>query len=65
MLSFKTNVAEACIQTVSEAMEAIGGQSFYRKNELERLFRDVQAAPFHPLPKWEQYVFTGERLLAE
>ncbi len=64
-LSFKTNVSDACIQTVSEAMEAIGGQSFYKKNELERLFRDVQASPFHPLPRWEQYAFTGEMLLAK
>ncbi|MCO6480243.1 MAG: acyl-CoA/acyl-ACP dehydrogenase [Phaeodactylibacter sp.] len=64
ILSLKTNVADAAQQTVSEAMEAIGGQSFYRKNVLERLFRDVQAAGFHPLPRWEQYQFTGERLLA-
>lgn len=64
MLSLKTNVANACIQTVQEAMEAIGGQSFYRKNSLERLFRDVQAAQFHPLPAWDQYAFTGERLLS-
>ncbi len=63
MLSLKTNVANACIQTVTEAMEAIGGQSFYKKNRLERLFRDVQAAQFHPLPTWEQYAFTGERLI--
>ncbi len=65
MLSLKTNVAEACKQTVSDAMESIGGQSFYKKNELERLFRDVQAASFHPLPKWNQYAFAGERLLSE
>ncbi len=64
ILSLKTNVADACIQTVAEAMEAIGGQSFYRKNELERLFRDVQAAQFHPLPKWDQYAFCGEKLIA-
>ncbi|MCO6491688.1 MAG: acyl-CoA/acyl-ACP dehydrogenase [Phaeodactylibacter sp.] len=63
MLSLKTNVSDAAQQTVSEAMEAIGGQSFYRKNVLERLFRDVQAAGFHPLPRWEQYAFTGERLM--
>lgn len=63
MLSLKTNVANACIQTVHEAMDAIGGQSFYRKNILERIFRDVQGAQFHPLPEWEQYAFTGERLL--
>jgi alkylation response protein AidB-like acyl-CoA dehydrogenase len=64
MLSLKTNVANACIQTVEEGMEAIGGQSFYRKNILERLFRDVQAAQYHPLPAWEQYNFAGERLLS-
>lgn len=65
MLSYKTNVSDGAIQTVSLAMEAIGGQCFYRKNVLERLFRDVQAAPFHPLPRWEQYAFTGERLLKD
>ena len=63
MLSYKTNVADACKQTVADAMEAIGGQSFYEKNILERLFRDVQASEFHPLPKWDQYAFTGERIL--
>ena len=64
ILSLKTNVADLTIQTVKQAMEAVGGQSFYQKNELERLFRDIQAAQFHPLPKWEQYSFTGKRLLA-
>ena len=64
MVSLKANVTTACIQTVQEAMDAIGGQSFYRKNTLERLFRDVQAAQFHPMPTWDQYAFSGERLLA-
>ncbi len=64
ILSLKTNVAEACKQTVAESIEAVGGQSFYQKHTLERLFRDVQAASFHPLPKWNQYSFTGDRLLA-
>lgn len=64
ILSYKTNVADATIRTVQQAMEAIGGQALYRKNELERLFRDVQGAQFHPLPKWDQYAFTGKRLLS-
>ncbi len=63
VLSLKSNVAEACISTVDQAMDAVGGQSFYKKNTLERLFRDVQAAKYHPLPEWEQYQFTGELLL--
>lgn len=65
MVSLKSNVAEACMQTVSEAMDAIGGKSFYRKNTLERLFRDVQGARFHPIPQWDQYAFTGDRLVAQ
>lgn len=65
ILSLKSNVVDACRQAVNEAMEIIGGQSFYKKNELERLFRDVQAASFHPLPKWNQYAFTGEKLLSK
>lgn len=65
VVSLKTNVSNACINTVAQAMEGIGGQSFYQKNDLERLFRDVQASMFHPIPKWEQYQFTGMELLAD
>jgi alkylation response protein AidB-like acyl-CoA dehydrogenase len=65
VLSYKTNISEDTKQVVADAMEIIGGQSFYRANNLERLFRDVQASPFHPLPKWDQYAFTGERLLRD
>jgi hypothetical protein len=32
---------------------------FSRKNTLERIFRDVQGATFHPIPAWEQYQFMG------
>jgi len=63
MLGLKTNVSEACKNVVSLAMELVGGRGFYVKNELERLFRDVQASQFHPLPKWDQYAFTAEELL--
>jgi alkylation response protein AidB-like acyl-CoA dehydrogenase len=55
----KTLVANACIATVNKAMEVVGGRSFFRKMELERLFRDVQAAPFHPLSEKSQHYFTG------
>ncbi|WP_436515826.1 acyl-CoA dehydrogenase family protein [Ekhidna sp. To15] len=65
MVSLKTNTVDACIATVSQAMEAIGGQSIYKKNELERLFRDVQAGQFHPMPKWDQYEFTGSIVLGK
>lgn len=60
IFSLKTNVSEACMETVQNAIELFGGRSYYRKNELERLFRDVQASQFHPLPKWNQYKFCSD-----
>lgn len=62
MLSLKSNVSQACMDTVNHAIELVGGRSFYQKFELERLFRDVQASRFHPLPKWNQYEFSSNFL---
>lgn len=62
-LAYKTNISDLTRLTVSQAMEIVGGQSFYKKHELERLFRDIQASQFHPLPKWNQYEFTGKQIL--
>ncbi|QHT68074.1 acyl-CoA/acyl-ACP dehydrogenase [Rhodocytophaga rosea] len=55
----KTLVANACIATVNKAMETVGGQGFFRHMQLERLFRDVQGAQFHPLTEKSQHYFTG------
>lgn len=63
ILTRKTLVANACINTVNKAMEVVGGHSFFRKLELERLFRDVQAGVFHPLPEKQQQAFTGSFIL--
>ena len=40
-------------------MEVVGGASFFRSTGLERLFRDVQGARFHPLTEKRQLEFTG------
>jgi len=63
MLTRKTLIANAAIHTVEKSMEAVGGQSYFRAFELERLFRDVRAGTFHPLPEKQQQHFTGEFLL--
>ena len=60
ILSRKTNAANACIGVVTQAMEIVGGTGFYRSFGLERLFRDVQAAKYHPLPQPDQQQFLGE-----
>lgn len=63
ILSRKTNVANACVNVVTRAMEIVGGQGFYRGFGLERLFRDVQGAKYHPLPESDQRRFLGEYAL--
>jgi len=55
----KTLCTNAAKLTVERAMVAMGGRAFYRNQPLERLFRDVQAAHFHPLPEHRQLVFSG------
>jgi len=47
------------IATVEKALELAGGSAFYRKNTLERLFRDIQASRFHPLTEKPQLDLTG------
>jgi len=64
ILSRKTNSANACVGVVTRAMEIAGGQGFYRSFGLERLFRDVHAAKYHPLPQADQQQSFGEYLLS-
>jgi len=55
----RTLVAQNAIRTVERAMEAVGGGSFYRHTGLERAFRDIQAARFHPLQEKQQLRYSG------
>jgi acyl-CoA dehydrogenase len=59
VLMARTLVAESAIGTVEKAIELVGGRSFYRNLGLERLYRDVQAARFHPMPAKPQQLCAG------
>lgn len=59
----RTLVARHAILTVERAMELAGGAAFYRNMGLERAFRDVQAARFHPLQEKPQLRYTGRLAL--
>jgi acyl-CoA dehydrogenase len=54
---------QAAIRTVERAMEVAGGASFYRRIGLERAFRDIQGARFHPLQEKPQLRYTGRLAL--
>jgi alkylation response protein AidB-like acyl-CoA dehydrogenase len=48
VMSAKHHAVSAAQRTVSRAMDVVGGSSFYRRHELERLYRDVRAGAYHP-----------------
>ena len=52
-------VARHAIEAVELALEASGGAGFYRARGLERRFRDIQGARFHPLQSGPQAEFAG------
>lgn len=58
-------VAENAIRTAEFALELAGGAGFYRKNGLERLFRDLQGARFHPLQAGPQARYAGAMALGQ
>ena len=56
-------LAEHAIRSVELAMEVAGGACIYRANGLERRFRDIQGARFHPLQSGPQAQYAGAMAL--
>ena len=54
---------KAAIALADKALELAGGAGFYRAAGLERCFRDLQGARFHPIPEKAQTRLTGRLLL--
>jgi indole-3-acetate monooxygenase len=52
-------VAFHAIKAVELAMEAAGGAAYYRASGLERCFRDVQGARYHPMQQGQQAEYAG------
>jgi alkylation response protein AidB-like acyl-CoA dehydrogenase len=63
VLMARTLVARSAIRTVELAMELASGRAFYRRTGLERRFRDVQAARYHPLQLPAQRLYSGRMAL--
>lgn len=55
----KTAAVQSAIKAVETAMMVAGGQSFFRSAGIERCFRDIQAARFHPWQEHRQHQFSG------
>jgi alkylation response protein AidB-like acyl-CoA dehydrogenase len=56
-------VGQNAIRAVEFALEAAGGAGFYRAQKLEKLFRDIQGARYHPLQSGPQAEYAGAMAL--
>jgi alkylation response protein AidB-like acyl-CoA dehydrogenase len=56
-------VTEHAIKAVELSLELAGGAGFYRANGLERRFRDIQGARFHPMQRGPQAAYAGSMAL--
>jgi alkylation response protein AidB-like acyl-CoA dehydrogenase len=59
MARHKTISTNAAISTVERAMAVAGGQAYFKGMGLERRFRDIQAARYHPIQEPKQHRFSG------
>ena len=59
----KQLVTRHAIAAVELAMELAGGAGFYRAAGLERRFRDIQGARYHPLQAGPQAEYAGAMAL--
>lgn len=63
IFTHRSLVARNALRTVELALEVAGGTSYFRHQGLERLFRDIQGARFHPLRPVDQRKFAGRAAL--
>jgi alkylation response protein AidB-like acyl-CoA dehydrogenase len=59
----RTIFVKAVTQAADKAMELGGGVGFYRSAGLERCFRDLQGARYHPIAEKPQTLLTGRFVL--
>jgi alkylation response protein AidB-like acyl-CoA dehydrogenase len=59
----KAEVAQAGIEVCDAAMDVVGGPGFFRGSVVERAYRDIRAAKFHPLTPDATHVETGRNEL--
>ncbi|HEX6958954.1 MAG TPA: acyl-CoA dehydrogenase family protein [Ferrovibrio sp.] len=59
MMSLRQIVGSNLLDAAQRALDAAGGSAYYRTHRIERLFRDLQAARYHPLAALSQQRLAG------
>jgi alkylation response protein AidB-like acyl-CoA dehydrogenase len=63
VMSAKAEVAEAGMEVCDLAMDLVGGSTYFKGSTIERCYRDIRAAKFHPLTIDDTLVETGRHAL--
>lgn len=63
VMAAKREIAEAGIEVCDLAMEVAGGSAFFKGSVIERAYRDVRAAKFHPLSPEDTLLQAGRSAL--
>lgn len=63
VMAAKREIAEAGIAVCDLAMDVAGGSAFFKGSVIERAYRDVRAAKFHPLTPEDSLVQAGRLAL--
>ncbi|HEY7223567.1 MAG TPA: acyl-CoA dehydrogenase family protein [Micromonosporaceae bacterium] len=63
VMSAKLEVTEAGVEVCDLAMDLAGGSAFFKGSIIERCYRDIRAAKFHPLTPEDTLVETGRHAL--
>ena len=59
----KAEVAQAGLEVCDLAMDVAGGQAFFKGSVIERAYRDIRAAKFHPLTPEATLLESGRHAL--
>lgn len=63
VMAAKAEIARAGVAVTDAAMELVGGRAYFKGSVIERAYRDVRAASFHPLTPEETLVHAGKLAL--
>jgi len=63
VMAAKREIAEAGVEVCDLAMEVAGGPAFFKGSVIERAYRDIRAAKFHPLTPEDSLVQAGQLAL--
>ncbi len=63
VMSAKAEIAEAGVEVCDLAMDLAGGSAYFRGSVIERCYRDIRAAKFHPLTPEDTMIETGRHAL--